>query len=150
MARGDSLRKWHQQMKEAGLRRNGSVYLEDGVVCETGWREPDMAVAERAADLYLHSEYSISEILEELGIGHWLFNRMLKMQGVKKFRPFRNPRLGRRREGNNCSIGLIEWHRKMKKLKLPRNGSVTVVDGEVVKTGRVVHSEYRLHCRGDV
>ncbi|GEM_PF-6692701 len=128
---GDSLRRWHERMRARGLPRNGSVTIEGREVIRTGWREPDRVALERAREMYADGKVAVKEIARRCGIS---VSTLYKYVRLRYPRDFRNPRLGGYRPGSAAT--LRRWHEELRRLGLPRDGSVTVRDGRVVETGR--------------
>lgn len=93
---------------------------------------PDFVLTERAVRMRLSGQWSVPELAAELGISKRTLYRALpacvKRGEIKVYSEEARERM---------RASFRRWHERMEKAGLPRDGSVTIRGGEVVRTGRV-------------
>lgn len=93
---------------------------------------PDHVITERAARMRLSGMWSICEIAQELGCSRRTVYRALPPE-VRRGTVWVYTDESRER----LRASFQRWHEAMKREGLPRNGSMTIRGGRVVRTGRV-------------
>jgi hypothetical protein len=92
----------------------------------------DWVLRERAARMRASGQYSMDELAAELRVSKRSLYRMLPAY-LRRGEIWVWTGKGRGGMGD----GLKRWHERLKARGLPRNGSVKIVDGQIIKTGRV-------------
>lgn len=94
---------------------------------------PDHALVERATRMRLSGQWTVNELAAEFGVSRRTMYRALP-QSVRRgeIRALSDEARGRQ------GAGIRRWHNELQARRLPRNGSVTLRNGEVIETGRNV------------
>lgn len=94
---------------------------------------PDHALVERATRMRLSGQWTIDELAAEFNVSRRTMYRALPPEVRRgEIRVFSEE--ARVRQGSTWR----NWHKSMQARRLPRNGSVTLRNGEVIETGRNV------------